>query len=76
MFCASPWTKLYFDINDVMRSACNGYEIDISKESTNLWNNTKLVEYRKNIVNNNIKDCKVLCRSSGDYSYMTLLGVC
>ena len=76
LFCASPWTKLYFDINDVMRSACNGYEIDISKESTNLWNNTKLVEYRKNIVNNNIKDCKILCRSSGDYSYMTLLGVC
>jgi len=75
LFCVSPWTKIYLDINNIMRSACNGYDIDISKSFSNLWNNEKLVEYRREIVNNNLKNCRVICRNNGEYSYMTLFGI-
>jgi MoaA/NifB/PqqE/SkfB family radical SAM enzyme len=76
LFCISPWTKIYFDINNIMRSVCNGYDIDISNSFDNIWNNDKLVEYREEIVKCNISKCRIICRNTGEYGYKTKLGIC
>ena len=76
LFCVSPWTKVYLDINNIMRSVCNGYAIDISNSFKNIWNNKKLVEYRAEIIKGNISKCTIICRNSGEYGYKTTLGIC
>ena len=76
LFCLAPWKMLFFDYNNILRFACNTNPIYIDNNSTDdIWNCEDVVEYRKYIVNNDLSNCNILCRNTGEYGNRTKLGI-
>lgn len=76
MFCLAPWKMLFFDYNNILRFACNTNPIYIDNNSTDdIWNCEDVVEYRKYILNNDLSNCSILCRNTGEYGNRTKLGI-
>jgi hypothetical protein len=68
LFCTLPWTKLCIDASrdgDVFPNCiCNKKLGNIYKENPlSLWNNSKMINYRQNIVYNNLNFCEDICIS-------------
>lgn len=66
LFCDLPWKKVIFSIDNIGFD-CHCKVIDISKylsKKTDIWNCEELVEYRKNIIDNKEKSCKIFLENS------------
>jgi MoaA/NifB/PqqE/SkfB family radical SAM enzyme len=76
LFCVAPWLKVYFDINGILRFACNSDPIDVNKyPHEQIWNCPEILEYRQHIAKNSFKLCNMLCYNSGEYGERTKLGI-
>ncbi len=66
--CYIPWESLYIDVEGNIRNGCDCNNLiigNINNENLeNVWNNEKIIEIRKNIINNGFdKRCSEDCKN-------------
>ena len=61
IYCNLPWKKMIVDdISVTFDCHCNSIETDFD----NIWNSEKMVEYRKNIIQNREKICRIFLENN------------
>ena len=63
VFCLLPWKKLTIDDMSISFD-CHCKTIKIDSNDTDIWNSKKMVEYRKNIIQNREKACRIFLRNN------------
>lgn len=73
LFCYAPWTNLCLYTNNVLKIACNSFDVNFKEKE--IWNNEEFINYRRMIINKDLLLCKAECANRGSESLSIRMGI-